>query len=123
MTDICYLRSSVIRYRGFRDIYADPPLGCNRRSSGGFGCLPGHNSQTEETVGSESAITWLTNAPTRLRRWICCRAILLLRPGRAIQLGGVAVEFNGPVNDPVQPSRRLSFFLIRPSYAVAGVSP
>jgi hypothetical protein len=33
----------------------------------------------------------------------------LLRPGRAIQLGGVAVEFNGPVNDPVQPWRHLSF--------------
>jgi hypothetical protein len=33
----------------------------------------------------------------------------LLRPSRAIQLGGVAAEFNGPVSDPVQPWRRLSF--------------
>jgi len=45
----------------------------------------------------------LTNAPTSLRRWICCLAILLLCPDRAIQLSGTAVNFNGLVNDPVQP--------------------
>src|SRR6476620_6775548 len=122
MTDICYLCSSVIVTEAFGDICADPPLGCNRRSSCGFGWLPGRNSQTEETVGSGSAITWLTNAPTRLRRWICCRAFLLLCPARAVQLGGVAVEFNGRVDDLVQPWRRLSFFLMHPSYAVAVVS-
>ena len=109
MTDICYLPSSVIRYRSLSRYLRRSALRCTRRSSCGFGCLPGRNSQTEETVGSESAIAWLTNAPTRLRRWICCRAILLLRPSRAIQLGGVAVEFNGLVDDPVQPWRHLSF--------------
>jgi hypothetical protein len=33
----------------------------------------------------------------------------VVAPSRAIQLGGVAVEFNGPVNALVQPWRRLSF--------------
>jgi hypothetical protein len=55
-------------------------LRCNRRSSCGFSCLPGRKSQTEETVGFRSAITWLTNAATRLRRWICCWAIPVVAP-------------------------------------------
>jgi hypothetical protein len=46
----------------------------------------------------------------------------LLCPARAVQLGGVAVEFNGLVDDLVQQWRRLSFFLMHPSYAVAVVS-
>src|SRR3981189_3608821 len=115
MTDICYSHSSVIRHRSLAGYVRLSALRCNRRSSCGFSCLPGRNTQTEETVGFGSAITWLTNAATRLRRWICCWAILLLRPGRALQLAGVAAEFNGPGDDPVQPWRRLSFFLIRPS--------
>jgi hypothetical protein len=46
----------------------------------------------------------------------------LLRPCRAIQLGGVAVQFNGLVADPVQTMAPPQFFLMRPSYVVAVVS-
>jgi hypothetical protein len=60
---ICYARSTVIRYRVLWDLCVNPPIWCNRRKSRGFGCLPTRNGQTEETVGFESAITWLTNAP------------------------------------------------------------
>jgi hypothetical protein len=110
ITNICYLRSSVIRYMGLLAISA--PI----RPEGAIGTIPadsvvslGATVKPKKTVGSGSAITWLTNAPTRLRRWICCRAILLLCPGRAIQLGGVAVLSNGLVDELVQPWRGLSF--------------
>jgi hypothetical protein len=56
-----------------------------------------------KSTAPKSLIAWLTDPPNRLRRWICCLAILLLRPDRAIQLVGTAVVFNGLANDPVQP--------------------
>src|SRR3954470_16536790 len=45
-----------VRHSSQRPFCAHAPLGCNRRCSRGFGCLPGHNSQTE-AVGSGSATT------------------------------------------------------------------
>jgi hypothetical protein len=53
MTDICYLRSSVIRYSGLSRYLRRSTLRVLSSSSCGFGCLPGRNSQTEETVGSD----------------------------------------------------------------------
>jgi len=51
----------------------------------------------------------LTNAPTRPAAVDLLSGYPVVAPSRAIQLGGVAAEFNGPVTDPVQPWRRLSF--------------
>src|SRR6185312_4661948 len=62
-------------------------------------------------VGSGSAITCLTNAPTRAAAVDLLSGYPVVAPGLGDSVRvGVAVEFNGPVNDPVQPWRRLSFF-------------
>ena len=79
--------------------------------------------KTEKVVGSGSAITWLANAPTRLKRWICCRAILLLRPGGAIQLGASPSSSTVWSRIWFNHVGALSFLLMRQSYAVAVVSP
>jgi hypothetical protein len=116
MTDICYVRSSVIRYRGlWRYLRRSTLRVAIVAVPADLVVSQGTTVQPNRTVGSGSAITWLTNAPTRLRWWICCRAFLLLCPYRAIQLGGVAVQFNGLLDDLVQTMAPPQFFLMRPS--------
>ena len=64
----------------------------------------------------------MTNAPTRLRRVDLLSGYPVVVPGAGGSVSCVAVEFNGLVDDLVQQWRRLSFFLMHPSYAVAVVS-
>src|SRR5437762_7282421 len=52
-----YLLLLFVSVRHSSEAFLRPcALGCNRRCSCGFGCLPGHNSQTE-AVGSGSETT------------------------------------------------------------------
>ena len=45
-----------VRHSSQRPFCAHAPLGCNRRYSCGFGCFPGHNSQTEAVKPTDGGI-------------------------------------------------------------------